>query len=146
MKIDQLGKKLRGYKTAMENTTDKILREEAGQLRDINIDQMQKGKNRLDEQIGEYSPVSVEIKKIKGQEYRFITLEDKGDYHESIELIPTQKNVLTYKSDPVKTGDRPTNLEEEFPNILGITEENLEDYATKVIAEDLFKKLKAYFN
>lgn len=76
--------------TAMRKRFDKVnlvtlttdaMEEVPNEVVQYNIDQLDEGKNRIGDYIlPEYHPVTVSVKKTKGQEFRFVTLQDTNEF------------------------------------------------------------------
>lgn len=89
------------------------------------IDQLfNKGVDSLNASLGDYSPVTIEIKKSKGQRTANITLKDTGDFYDSF-FIEVRKDEIIIDGDSVKEDG--TDLVEEFgPDIYGLIPENID--------------------
>jgi hypothetical protein len=73
--------------------------------------------------LGEYSPFTKELKKLKGQRIDHITLKDTGDFYASFIVRPF-KGGFTIDADPIKDD---TNLFREYgEDILGLNDDNLQ--------------------
>jgi len=74
--------------------------------------------------LGEYSPVTVMLKRLKGDRFDHITLKDEGDFHESFTVQVVSDGWVV---DAVDTGkyDRPL-FDVYGVDVLGLTDENLE--------------------
>lgn len=92
-----------------------------------------KGRN-LD-QLKPYTPLTIEIKKIKGQPYGRVTLRDEGDFQRSFYIQYNQFDFVFMASDP-KT---PKLLKKYGEDILSLTPENIErlrnDYVLPLLAK-----------
>lgn len=86
-----------------------------------------------------YSPITIEIKKEKGQPTNRVTLRDEEDFHESFYVIFNNDSFEVYAADwkvetlKVYYGDE----------ILGLTDENLIELARQYVLPELIKKIKA---
>lgn len=85
-----------------------------------------------------YKPMTIKMKKKKGQPYDRVTLRDKGKFHRELEVIPhatyveIKSNVEYSKYLIKKYGE----------NILGIQEELLRDFVTKYVRPNLQSQLR----
>lgn len=106
------------------------------QLFDKGIDS--KGRS-LDSIGGSYSPVTIEIKRSKGQRTDHITLKDTGDFYNTWDVIVSNDG-FEPTADPIKDD---TNLFDEWgDDITGLTDESLDEYIEKTLAkrQDAFRK------
>jgi hypothetical protein len=85
-----------------------------------------------------YSPITVSIKKEKGQKTRMVTLRDEGDFHESFFLEARDEDFEIYATD-VKTGEL---VEKYGDEIFGITEENIQDFIDSYLREEINKAIR----
>jgi hypothetical protein len=91
---------------------------------------------------GSYSPVTIEIKRAKGQPFDRVTLKDTGDFYKSFRVIPF-KGGFEITADPIKDN---TNLFKEWgEDIIGIQDENKHLLAQKYV-EAIFKKVEEIQN
>ena len=98
----------------------------------------EKGINRLGVNIMDYapySPLTIEIKKEKGQPYNRVTLRDEGDFEQSF-YVESNKQKFTIKAADWKTEDL---IQRYGRQILGLTEEN----KIILIWEYIYPELKA---
>lgn len=105
---------------------------------DLNTDSQlfEQGIDSKGESLGEYSDVTTEIKKAKGQRIDHITLKDTGKFYESFDAVK-MPDAFTISADPIKED---TNLVEEFgADIIGLTSESRE----KLIVDDIIPKTRA---
>lgn len=80
-----------------------VIKDNEDDVIDLNIDQMEEGIDSEGELIRPaYSPMTISIKKKKGQPYKIVTLKDKGDFHESVFLIYTGDSIK-FTADDSKT-------------------------------------------
>lgn len=85
-----------------------------------------------------YRPLTISIKKSKGQPTDRVTLKDTGDFHSSIKVELTPDGILFTATDRktlelmAKYGD----------SILGLTDENLNAFSWGEIFPELLKQLK----
>jgi hypothetical protein len=86
--IADLKQRLVDLKAMLPEITIEIARRnEAGAIDLITQEQLAMGVDSDDKLISpKYTPFTVRVKKSKGQEYRFPTLHDEGDFYKSIKL------------------------------------------------------------
>ena len=100
----------------------------------------EKGIDGLGKSLPSYSPVTIQLKKLKGQPFDRTTLRDSGDFHSSIK-VKLQKDGIKIESDPIKED---TNLLEVYgEEILFLTEENLTEFRNVLLKDDLIKDIRA---
>lgn len=98
----------------------------------------EQGINRLGVNIMDYapySPLTIEIKKEKGQPYNRVTLRDEGDFEQSF-YVEADRQQFTIKAADWKTEDL---IQRYGRQILGLTEEN----KIILIWEYMYPELKA---
>ncbi len=107
----------------------------------ITEDQLfERGIDGLGAKLPVYSPVTVQIKKLKGQPFDRTTLRDTGEFHSSIK-VKLQRDGIRIDSDPIKED---TNLLEEYgEEILFLTDENLNEFKDVYLKNDLLKNIRA---
>lgn len=101
------------------------------------------GVNRLGVNIMDYapySPLTIEIKKEKGQPYNRVTLRDEGDFEQSF-YVEADKQQFTIKAEDWKTEDL---IQRYGRQILGLTEENKIILIWAYIYPELKAKTKEY--
>ena len=82
----------------------------------------EKGIDSLGASLGDYTDFTKAVKRIKGQRLDHITLEDTGDFYKSF-AIKVQNGGFLITADGQKED---TNLLEEYGEVLGLTDENLQ--------------------
>lgn len=117
-----------------------VLKHEA-EIVDLNIGQMMDGKNWDGSDIEpEYRPLTIEIKKAKGQIFDRVTLRDEGVFHGKMYLegdaFPLQSN-----SSDVKTGllDEKYNADKFF----GYSEQSKKTITQEVVKQDVQEYYKS---
>lgn len=107
----------------------------------ITEDQLfEKGIDGFGKKLARYTPVTVQIKKLKGQPFDRTTLRDTGEFHSSIK-VKLQRDGIKIDSDPVKED---TNLITEYgEEILFLTEENLTEFRDIYLKDDLTNSIRA---
>lgn len=118
---------------------DSIKQNEA-EVIDLNIEQLENGKDGLGQNITpNYSPVTIEIKRLKGQATNHVTLRDEGDFREGFFVVYGQ-DYFGLGSDDSKT----EKLERKYgKDIFGLDSQSLQeviDYAKDDIFEQ-FRKI-----
>lgn len=85
-----------------------------------------------------YSPVTIQIKREKGQPTNRVTLRDEGDFHFSF-FIEFREDSFKIVADDWKA----KRLVEGYgETILGLTDENFKDLAESYVAPEIIKLLK----
>lgn len=139
-RLEELILKLRNLEKEIISTVERVLRENQNIIIDMNVeDQLfEKGINRNGIEIASYapySPLTIELKRLKGQPTGRVTLRDEGDFHYSF--------FVEYSSEgfEVKAGDFKTKfLTDNYgAEILGLTDENVKDLAMNYIAPEIIK-------
>lgn len=103
----------------------------------------EQGINRLGVNIMDYapySPLTIEIKKEKGQPYNRVTLRDEGDFEQSF-YVEADRLQFTIKAADWKTEDL---IQRYGRQILGLTEENKIILIWEYIYPELKAKTKEY--
>lgn len=103
----------------------------------------EQGINRLGVNIMDYapySPLTIEIKKEKGQPYNRVTLRDEGDFEQSF-YVEADMQQFTIKAADWKTEDL---IQRYGRQILGLTEENKIILIWEYIYPELKAKAKEY--
>ena len=103
----------------------------------------EQGVNRLGVNIMDYapySPLTIEIKKEKGQPYNRVTLRDEGDFEQSF-YVEADRQQFTIKAADWKTEDL---IQRYGRQILGLTEENKIILIWAYIYHELKAKTKEY--
>lgn len=103
----------------------------------------EQGINRLGVNIMDYapySPLTIEIKKEKGQPYNRVTLRDEGDFDQSF-YVEADRRQFTIKAADWKTEDL---IQRYGRQILGLTEENKIILIWAYIYPELKAKTKEY--
>lgn len=103
----------------------------------------EQGINRLGVNIMDYapySPLTIEIKKEKGQPYNRVTLRDEGDFEQSF-YVEADRQQFTIKAADWKTEDL---IQRYGRQILGLTEENKIILIWAYIYPELKAKTKEY--
>jgi hypothetical protein len=85
-----------------------------------------------------YSPITIEIKKDKGQPTNRVTLRDEGDFEDSF-FVDIKEHSFEIKASDWKSGNLQAYYGDE---ILGLTDENLIDLARNYVLPYLLEKLK----
>jgi hypothetical protein len=98
----------------------------------------EQGVDSLGRPLGDYSPLTIVYKRMKGQRYDHITLKDTGDFYNSWK-VTVRVNDIEIDADDQKED---TALFEVYGvDVLGITEENMR-YIKDMILENYIKFLQ----
>jgi hypothetical protein len=144
-KLDELISRLKSFEGEIIKVIEEVVRENDNIVLDMNAeDQLfEKGITRKGVEIASfapYAPLTVEIKKMKGQPTSRVTLRDEGDFHRSF-YIEYQADGFQIKASDWKTEDLMFRYGEE---ILGLTDDNFHAFAVdyvKPALNELLKKL-----
>lgn len=85
-----------------------------------------------------YKPLTIEIKRLKGQPVNRVTLRDEGDFHASFQVIANNNSFFIDATDP-KTLDLIRKYGEQ---IMGLTDENLDIFVWQYLYPELLTTLK----
>lgn len=143
--IDNLLKRIKNLNDGLQDgkILQVIIEDNEAFILDMNTnDQLfDKGINSLGVDISDYapySPITIDVKKAKGQPYNRVTLKDEGDFESSFFLEIKD----TYFE--IKAGDWKTeNLIKKYGRqILGLTDENIGSLIWQYIYPDLTDEVK----
>lgn len=143
-KLDNLISRLKSFEDEIIKVIEQVVRENEAIILDMNAeDQLyEKGIDRTGTFIADYAPyapLTIEIKKLKGQPTSRVTLRDEGDFHRSFFIEYTTEG-FQIKADDWKTSDLMKGYGDE---ILGLTDDNFaefaNDYVKPALAELLIK-------
>lgn len=142
-KLDHLISDLKTFEESFISMIEEIIKEHSDILIDANAyDQLfEKGITRTGQYIAEYAPyapITIEIKKQKGQPTARVTLRDEGDFHRSF-YVEFQTDGFEMKASDYKT---PKLINQYGEEILGLTDDNFKDIIEGVIKPTILKKLK----
>ena len=85
-----------------------------------------------------YSPVTIQMKQIKGQPYDRVTLRDENKFHSSFQVIRISDGV----AEIIALDDKTDELLRQYgKDVLGLTEDNLDDLTWSYVYEDLLTKM-----
>lgn len=139
--INDLRKRVSDYNEGLQSGffVSEIIRENEAFIVNMNSeDQLfEQGVNNLGVSIDDYAPyhpMTIEIKKQKGQPYDRVTLHDEGDFSGSF-FIETQNELFEIKAADFKTHDL---IKKYGRQILGLTNENI----SKLIRDYIFPGLQ----
>lgn len=121
----------------------KIIQENEAAIIDMNAQEQlfESGENSLGVSIASYapySPITIEIKKLKGQPTNRVTLRDEGDFESSFYLVISDKQ-FEIKASDWKTEEL---VEKYGSSILGLTKENIASLTWDYIYPELMDTLK----
>jgi len=133
-KIQDIISKLKrdGTIQAQEDSLLKIIKANQAGVIDLNLSQLQDGKDAFGKEITPpYSPLTVLIKKSKGQPTDRVTLRDEGDFYRKFTL-ESQKFPMTLDSTDLKT---PKLMEKYGSEIFGLTEKSKDELVEEIKPE-----------
>jgi hypothetical protein len=138
-KLDSLIGKLETFESELFNIIETVIQENEAVIIEMNSeDQLfEKGVYRDGVKLDGYSPFTIEIKSQKGQPTNRTTLRDTGAFHESF-YLEFQKDGFEMKASDPKTEELKTDW---GPEILGLTDENLNDIIQNYVAPRVLIKL-----
>jgi len=142
-RLDDLINKLKSLESEMFEAVKMVLQDNKEIILDMNSEEQlyEKGITRHGVEIASfapYSPITVEIKREKGQPTNRVTLRDEGDFHYSFYIEFTETG-FEIKASDWKAKNLVANYGE---SILGLTEENFRDLAVNYVAPEILKILK----
>ena len=142
-KILQLASKLETFKNTLPALILEVIKSNESLVIDMNVeDQLfERGVDREEKNISNrepYRPITVSIKRQKGQPTSRVTTRDSGDFHESA-FIKYGATFFEISFSDWKYGA----LVEKYGPIDGLTDENLKDLLINYIKPALIKKLRA---
>lgn len=82
------------------------------------------GIDSLGRSLGDYSPYTVELKKLAGQRFDHITLKDTGSFYDSW-VVTVMRDAIIINADDTSHYDKPL-FQVWGEDVLGLTKENLE--------------------
>ena len=141
--LDELISKLKSFEDEIIKVIEEVVRENDNIILDMNAeDQLfEKGIDRFGTEIASYAPyapLTIEIKKLKGQPTARVTLRDEGDFHRSF-YIEYQSDGFQIKASDWKTDDLIKGYGE---GILGLTDSNFQEFAVDYVKPALNEILK----
>lgn len=121
----------------------KIIQENEAAIIDMNAQEQlfESGENSLGVSIASYAPykpITIEIKKLKGQPTNRVTLRDEGDFESSFYLVISDKQ-FEIKASDWKTEEL---VEKYGSSILGLTKENIASLTWDYIYPELLETFK----
>lgn len=139
-RLQELIDKLRSFENEIFNAIETVIRENEDIITEMNSeDQLfEQGIDRNGTSIASYapySPITIELKKLKGQPTSRVTLRDEGDFHYSF-FIEFSQTGFEIKASDWKTGHLVKGYGE---TILGLTNENFRDLAVNYVAPEIIK-------
>lgn len=142
-KLDDLISRLKNFEDEIIKVIEEVVREFDYIILDMNAeDQLfQRGITSTDVEIASfapYAPLTVEIKRLKGQPTSRVTLRDEGNFHHSF-YIEYQSDGFRITASDWKTYD----LKEKYgKDIFGLTDENFHEFAVDYVKPALNELLK----
>ena len=116
-------------------------------IEDFNRQQLAKGKDSNEKEVGDYSELRTGQRLLAGKQVGFIDLNFTGEFYESIfvnsGLVTDKKPALFVGSSDSKFGD--IIEDERFKEVLGLNQEN-RDKVGFMIAQHLQKELLRYYS
>lgn len=140
--IAALKDRVRAFNERLESgaLVRKVIEDNDAEICDMNAQEQlyEQGINRLGVDISDYapySPITIDIKKLKGQPTNRVTLRDEGDFHSSFYVVATDTSF------EVKAKDAKAEhlLSKYGQQILGLTRENLMTLVHEYIYPNLLR-------
>lgn len=140
--IAALKDRVRAFNERLESgaLVKKVIEDNDAEICDMNAKEQlyEQGINRLGVDISDYapySPITIDIKKLKGQPTNRVTLRDEGDFHSSFYVVATDTSF------EVKAKDAKAEhlLSKYGSQILGLTRENLMTLVHEYIYPNLLR-------
>jgi hypothetical protein len=138
-RLDQIAAALRKLPQELTVATGQVVSQHKHVLEDANTAQLAAGIDSSAQPITpEYAPLTRTIKQLKGQPIDRVTLRDTGDFYSSVVLSLGSNSFEMTATDPKAAG-----LEEKYgEDILGLTEDNLEEFRTDYVRPELELKTR----
>lgn len=143
--ITDLRDRVADFNTQLTNGTiiEKIVVENEAYIVDMNaqVQLYEQGENSLGVDIASYrpySPLTIKIKKLKGQPTNRVTLRDEGDFESSF-FLEVNKEQFEIKASDFKTEEL---IQKYGRSILGLTQEHVTELIWKYIYPDLLNEAK----
>lgn len=135
--------KLKAFKVAVLEEAELIIENNKEAIESLNQEQLNDGVDSRGEDIKPaYSPMTIRIKRLKGQPTDRVTLHDKGDFYQGIQL----KKVGTIY-DLTGTDSKTGKLEAKYgKDIIGLSEENKEVVLEQILKPELFPWIQNYLS
>ncbi|MCM1077870.1 MAG: hypothetical protein NC344_06870 [Bacteroidales bacterium] len=143
--IENLRKRVAEYNDGLTSGLyiSNIIKENEAYIVDMNsqVQLYEQGVNRLGVKIADYQPyvpLTIRIKRMKGQPTDRVTLRDTGDFHASFYLV------IGSESFEVKASDDKTEtlIRKYGRQILGLTDENIAEVIWEYIYPELLEKAR----
>lgn len=144
--INEMIQRLKDWKSKFEDLTVVVARGfEAEAVDLVTQDQLKQGVDNMGRPIEPfYTPFTIRVKREKGQEARWVTLEDEGDYHGSVKMrFGTGKTPWLFVF--YATDKKAAKLEAKYgKDLLGLNESSLEEF-NDLIRDDLIATIQKAF-
>jgi hypothetical protein len=141
--LDDLEAKLIAWQEQqLEEVADIIMYLEE-EILDMNRQQLLQGENYKGHMVGFYKDPTIEKKKMKGQEYRFVTLHDSGDHFDSMYInhdVEMGGEFSIFAKEIYEDNVEGSLVDRYGQRIYGLNEAN-----TKILAAKVQKKLQESF-
>lgn len=137
--FDELKQRIRSL--PIDEFLKEAIQENEAELADLNITQLQQGKDHEGDDIDPaYTPFTKQIKAFKGQPTDKVTLEDTGDFYAGMFAEVRGKKVL-FGSDDSKT----TKIVKKYGGqVFGLTDENKAEASQELLKPELIEKTRNY--
>lgn len=139
-KLDALIKNLNNIERSIINVVQQVIKDNEHIILEMNTeDQLyQRGIDSKGRSLGEYSPITISIKREKGQPTNRVTLRDSQDFHRSFYIEYSADSFEIKASDPKTDG----LLDIYGDDIIGLTADNFRDISENYVKPELIKLYK----
>ncbi len=138
--ITDMIKSLESWEKTAQDEAIALAKEESAFILDANVEQLEEGKRADGSRIGPpYRPLTVRIKREKGQRTDRVTLRDTGDFHESFTLH-VRNDLVGVTATDRKTAKLTNKYGRE---IFGLSDENVQELIER-IREGMKMKFKEH--
>lgn len=139
-RINDLLRQLNRIEHDIVKTVQQVIKDNEHIILDMNTEEQlyEKGIDSKGASLGEYSPVTIAIKRRKGQPTARVTLRDSQDFHRSF-YIEYRADGFEIKASNSKTDELMDIYGDE---IIGLTDENMKDLKDNYIKPELIKMRK----
>jgi len=136
--IEEKIKQLESFQKDVEGITIELSKEYKAEIIDMNTAQLEDGKEATGQSISPgYRPLTIRIKREKGQPTNKVTLKDTGEFHKQFDLVFFPTSFVIVSDD-----DKAQKLERKYgKDIYGLNEKNLQELID-LVKPDLIKHFR----
>lgn len=127
--FDLISNKVLSLANNMNNIVKDVVKENRDVILDLNKIQLESGiKNDSTKITPKYKPSTIAKKKAQGKEFRWVTLEDKGDFKRGMKVDLRGDDMLIFSSD-----SKSEKLKEKYSKkIFGLTKPSLQELRIEI--------------